>query len=214
MKHPVRSLFLILLLAATGLTAQTKSASKKSTPKKSSTTNGWTAAAYHGITPGKSLKADVVKALGKPNSTRKPTLKAFAGDSCCQELLYKNKGDNGGDLAIAIGHSGPVLYIVDAYKRATPRSTAYHQYGADWHAHSYSTAKCAESGGLEPIYLDKRGPLELVEYPSKGILLWPSDDSYDFFGAVYIARAPGLPKAPACVANEKPKPTATPKGRK
>ena len=159
----------------------------------------WHASAYHDITPGKSRRAAVEKAFGKPDEVRKPSLTAFAGDLCCQELVYRNKAENGGDLYVAVQKSGTVVYIVDEFKSAMPRSTAYHKYGKDWHSHTYSSAKCAAVGGSAPLYLDPAGSIELVEYPDKGLLFWPSDDAYDFYGAVYVARAPGLAKAPPCV---------------
>ena len=159
----------------------------------------WRPGTYHDITPGKSRKAAVLKALGRPSETRKPSLTAFAAETCCEELVYKGKAENGGDLSIALQKGGPVVYVIDQFKTAMPHSTAYKKYGKDWHSHTYSTAKCAGRAGIAPLYRDPRGPLELVEYPDKGTLFWPSDDAYDFFGAVYLAHAPGALKPPACV---------------
>ncbi len=185
-------LAVVVLLFASTLAAQTKSASA-----------GWKTPTFHGITPGKSRKADVIKAFGQPNETRKPSLSAFAGDSCCEELVYKGKGDTAGDLMIAVRRAGPVVYIVDSFQRAMTRTTAHKTFGPDWHDRTYSTAKCAASGGGTPLYRDRDGNLELAEYPSKGLLLWPSDDALDYFGVVYLAKEPGLPKPPACVAKQK-----------
>ncbi len=206
LRVPLRPLWFAFafVLLATPLVAQ-----KAKSTKKTVAPDTWKAPTYHRITIGKSHKPEVVKALGKPSSTRKPSLSAFAGESCCEELVYKGKGDNGGDLSIAMGKNGPVIYIIDAFARAMPRSTAYRKFGSDWHPRTYSIAHCAESGGVSPIYRDKGGPIELAEYPSKGLILWPSEDSYDYFGAVYVARAPGMPKPPACVANEKKTTPAT-----
>ena len=159
----------------------------------------WHATAFHGITAGKSNKAAVTKAFGDPSEVRKPSLAAFANEACCEELLYHGKGDNGGDLSIAIRKNGAVVYILDQFKSAMPRSTAYRKYGKDWHDHAYSSAKCAERAGIAPLYRDLSGPIELVEYPDKGMLFWPSNNGYDFFGSVFTASAPGLLKPPACV---------------
>jgi hypothetical protein len=159
----------------------------------------WHASEFHGITAGKSNKAAVIKTFGDPAEVRKPSLAAFANDACCEELLYHGKGDNGGELSIAIRKNGTVVYILDQFKSAKPRSTAYRKYGKDWHDHAYSSAKCAERAGIAPLYRDQGGPIELVEYPDKGMLFWPSDNGYDFFGSVYTASAPGLLKPPACV---------------
>jgi hypothetical protein len=175
--------FLLLLLFSTALSAQAP----------------WHASDFHGITAGKSNKAAVIKAFGDPAEVRKPSLAAFANEACCEELLYHGKGDNGGELSIAVRKNGAVVYILDQFKSAMPRSTAYRKYGKDWHDHAYSSAKCAERAGIAPLYRDAGGPIELVEYPDKGMLFWPSDNGYDFFGSVYTASAPGLLKPPACV---------------
>ncbi len=159
----------------------------------------WHATDFHGITAGKSNKAAVIQSFGNPSETRKPSLAAFANESCCEELVFYGRGDNGGELSIAIRRNGTVVYILDQFKSAMPRSTAYRKYGKDWHDRSYSSAKCAERAGLAPLYRDPAGSIELVEYPDKGMLFWPSSDGYDFFGVVYTASAPGLLKPPACV---------------
>jgi hypothetical protein len=159
----------------------------------------WKATEYHGLTVGRSNKAAVTKTFGDPSESRKPSLSAFANEACCEELVFLGKGDNGGDISIAVRKNGPVVYILDQFKSAMPRSTAYRKYGKDWHDRAYSTAKCAERAGIAPLYRDTNGSIELVEYPDKGMLFWPSNDGYDFFGVVYLASAPGLAKPPACV---------------
>jgi hypothetical protein len=161
----------------------------------------WHAHEFHGIVVGKSDKAAVIKAFGAPTTTRKPSLTAFASDACCEELVFVSKGDNGGGLSVAIRKNGAVVYILDQFKSAMPRSTAYKKYGKDWHNRSYSAAKCAERAGIAPLFRDPAGPVELIEYPDKGMLFWPSNDGYDFFGSVYTATAPGLLRPPACVAH-------------
>jgi hypothetical protein len=186
---------LLALIFTTSLSAQT-----------------WHASEFHGITAGKSNKAAVLKAFGDPAEVRKPSLAAFANDTCCEELLYHGRGDNGGELSIAIRKNGAVVYILDQFKSAMPRSTAYRKYGKDWHDHAYSSAKCAERAGIAPLYRDPAGPIELVEYPNKGMLFWPSNNGYDFFGSVFTASAPGLLKPPACVKSAASKTTSKTKG--
>ena len=165
----------------------------------------WRAAEFHRLTAGKSNKTAVTKALGEPSEVRKPSLSAFANEACCEELVYRGKGDNGGDLSIAVRKNGTVVYILDQFKSAMPRSTAYRKYGKDWHDRTYSSAKCAERAGIAPLYREAGGQMNLIEYPDKGMLFYPSDNGYDFFGVVYLASAPGLTKPPACVKTAKPK---------
>jgi hypothetical protein len=119
---------LLVLVFTTSLSAQT-----------------WRASEFHGITAGKSNKAEVLKAFGDPAEVRKPSLAAFANETCCEELLYHGRGDNGGELSIAVRKNGAVVYILDQFKSAMPRSTAYRKYGKDWHDHAYSSAKCARA---------------------------------------------------------------------
>ena len=166
------------------------------------TQSPWHATAFHGITAGKSNRAAVVQAFGEPADVRKPSLTAFANEACCEELLYHGKGDNQGELSIAVRKNGTVVYILDQFKSAMPRSTDYRKYGKDWHSRSYSSAKCAERAGIAPLYRDAAGPIELVEYPDRGMLFYPSDNGYDFFGTVYLGSTPGLLKAPACVKSQ------------
>ena len=174
---------LAMLLLATSLMAQT----------------AWRARDFHGITPGKSTKAAVIKAFGEPSEVRKPSLTAYAAEACCEELVFPAKGDNGGGVFVAIRKNGTVVYILDQFKSAMPRSTAYKKYGKDWHNRSYSFAKCAERAGVAPLYRDPGGAVELIEYPDKGMSFWPSSDGYDFFGSLYTASSPGLLRPPACV---------------
>ena len=178
---------LLILTFATALSAQTK----------------WHAAEFHGLITGKSNRAAVTKALGDPSEVRKPSLSAFANEACCEELVYRGKGDNSGDLSIAIRKNGTIVYILDQFKSAMPRSTAYRKYGKDWHDRTYSSAKCAERAGIAPLYRESGGQINLIEYPDKGMLFYPSDNGYDFFGVLYLASAPGLLKPPICVQKAK-----------
>jgi hypothetical protein len=137
---------------------------------------------------GHAHREDALRTLGTPDATTR----AQNGE----ELTYKSRGDHKGDLTIRIDSSGVVTEIQEAFPISIPRTQIYKELGKDALTARFSKAKCA----ADALYRNTRGAIELTLYPSRGIALWPDQYGYDFAAILYVAREPGVAKAPACVA--------------
>jgi hypothetical protein len=153
----------------------------------------WTAADFRGLKLGSAKLEDVERVLGKPDSqtsSRGP-----------QVLGYKKKGDNGGDLEAEI-RKGVLYRVSENLPVAMPRGVAFRQYGKDYVERRYSSAKCPSLPADDLLYRDRKGDVELLEYPQKGLLLWPDKFGYDIAGVVYRAE-PLAAKKPGCGARSR-----------
>jgi len=154
---------------------------------------GWTAAEFRGLKLGSAKLADVERVLGKADSTD--------SRSGGEVLVYKKKGDNGGDLEVEI-RKGVLHRVSENLPVAMPRGVAFRQYGKDYVERRYSTAKCSSLSADDQLYRDRKGDVELLEYPQKGLLLWPDKFGYDIAGVVYRAD-PFAAKRPRCGARSR-----------
>ena len=159
----------------------------QSSPAKSAAPIRWTAATYQKLTLGRARRADVVRALGEPQSATKTK----DGET----LFYRTRGEHKGDLTVKLSRTGVVEEISEAFPVALSRTALYRELGKDAVTAHFSFAACAGNA----IYRDPRGPLELTLFPRLGIVLWPDQYGYDFAAMRYSARQPGLERAPACV---------------
>jgi hypothetical protein len=147
----------------------------------------WTSASFRGLTVGRAHREDVVRALGVADAVR-PTPSG-------EELSYKAHGDHKGDLSVRLDRAGIITEIQEALPIAIPRTQIYKELGKDALTAHFSKARCA----ADALYRDPRGAIELTLYPARGIALWPDQYGYDFAAVLYLARAPGLARAPDCV---------------
>jgi hypothetical protein len=148
----------------------------------------WTPAHFRGLVVDRAHREDAIRTLGAPE--------AATHTKNGEELTYKGRGDHKGDLTIHLDSSGIVTEIQEAFPISIPRTQIYKEFGKDALTAHFSKAKCAR----DALYRDPRGAIELTFYPARGIALWPDQFGYDFAAILYIARQPGLARAPACVA--------------
>jgi hypothetical protein len=151
----------------------------------------WTAANFRGLVVGHAHRADAVRVLGTPD--------AASRNANGEEISYRARGDHKGDVSVRLDRSGIVTEIQEAFPLALPRTQIYKEFGKDAVTAHFSNAKCA----ADALYRDPRGVIELTLYPARGIALWPDQQGYDFAAILYLARPPGLIRAPACVAAAK-----------
>jgi hypothetical protein len=148
----------------------------------------WTPASFRGLAIGRARRAEALRLLGSPDAvTRTPK---------GEELIYKQRGDHKGDLAVRLDHAGVVFEIQESFPVAIPRTRIYKELGPDALTAHYSQAKCAANA----LYRDPSGAIELTLYPARGIVLWPDQVGYDFAAMLYVAHQPGADRAPACAA--------------
>jgi hypothetical protein len=147
----------------------------------------WTPATFRSLKMGSSHKSDAIRVLGNPDSSRSTPQG--------EELSYRAKGDHKGDLTVRLDRTGLITEIEEAFPVAIPRTEVYKELGKIAVTSHFSIARCA-SGAL---YRDPKGGIELTLFPSRGIAIWPDQYGYDFAALHYLARQPGLLRAPACV---------------
>ncbi|MDR3765409.1 MAG: hypothetical protein P4M01_15075 [Acidobacteriota bacterium] len=174
-------------LAAVFLSASLCPAQAKPKPPAKAAPVRWSAANYRGLLLGRARRADVLRALGEPQSAN--NLKDG------EELLYRGRGEHHGDITVKLSRAGVAEEIIEAFPVALSRTAAYRELGKDAVTAHYSFAACAANA----LYREPRGPLELTFFPRLGIVLWPDQYGYDFAAMRYTARQPGLERAPACV---------------
>jgi hypothetical protein len=110
---------------------------------------------------------------------------------------FPGKGEFGGDVFVEVSRtSGKVEQITIKFSPNLTRTTTYKHFGNNYNEVHYSTAKCGD-GVNPPVYRDSKGWLELLEIPSKGLILWPNEVGFDIAAVVF--RAKPLPKSkPPC----------------
>ncbi len=149
----------------------------------------WKPAQYGELTAGKSTRKDVIRVLGDATPKKSGSLETYT---------YPGKGDFGGDVVIEVNQAtGVIESVIVQFSPNITRTQARKKYGNDYHEIRYSISECPHDGSLPLAYRDPKGGVELIEYPQKGLVLWPNQYGLDIAAAVY--RAKELPKIkPRC----------------
>ena len=139
----------------------------------------WTPARFGEVVTGRSKAKDVIREFGPAEPAKGKKLITYT---------YPGKGDFGGDLVIEISRAtGLVETVTSRPSQNITRTEAYRKFGKDYLEITYSAAKCGE-GTNPPVYRDKNGPIELLEYPKQGIILWPNAYGFDIAAILYRAK--------------------------
>jgi hypothetical protein len=150
----------------------------------------WTPGRFGELVTGKSKVKDVLRVLGPAEPKQGRRLNTY---------VYPGKGDFGGDLVVEVSRAtGIVETITSKLIQNITRTEAYRKFGKNYYEVTYEVAKCGE--GTNPsVFRQVNGPVELVEYPQSGVVLWPNAYGYDIAAVVYLAkplpmRKPNCPK--------------------
>ncbi len=148
----------------------------------------WTPGQYGEIVTGKSKTKDVLRVFGPAEPRTGNKILTYT---------YPGKGDFGGDLIVEISKTtGVVQAITSRPAQNITRTEAQRKFGKDYNEVTYAVAKCGE-GTNPPVYRDKKGAVELLEYPKQGVVLWPNRYGFDIAAIVYLAKPlPGT--KPSC----------------
>lgn len=145
----------------------------------SSASAQWTSGRFGELVTGKSKTADVLRVLGPGEPKTGKMLITYT---------YPGKGDFGGELTVEVSKAtGVVQTITSRPEQNITRTEAYRKFGKDYNEVRYSAAKCGE-GTNPPVYRDKNGAVELIEYPKQGVILWPNTYGFDIAAIVYRAK--------------------------
>lgn len=151
--------------------------------------DAWRPGRFGGLVTGKSKVKDVLRVLGPAEPKQGKRLNTY---------LYTGKGDFGGDLVVEVSRvTGIVQTITSKLIQNITRTEAYRKFGKDYQEVTYEVAKCGE-GANPSVYRRANGPVELVEYPQSGVVLWPNAYGYDIAAVVYLAKPLPLRK-PNCL---------------
>lgn len=148
----------------------------------------WTPGRFGELVTGKSKTRDVFRVLGPADKKVGKRIITYT---------YPGKGDFGGKLIVEISRAnGIVESITSRPSQNITRTEAYRKFGKDYNEVTYAVAKCGE-GTNPPVYRQKNGPVELLEFPDQGVVLWPNAYGFDIAAIVYLAKP--LPAAkPRC----------------
>jgi hypothetical protein len=131
---------------------------------------------------------DIERVIGRPDT------KSFKNGS--DILVYGKQGDNDGDLELEL-RDGVLFKVTEDLPVAMPRAVAFRKYGKDYVERRYAAAKCTARSGDDLLFRSSKGVVELLEYPKKGMLLWPDQFGYDIASVIYRAR-PLATRMPPC----------------
>ena len=149
----------------------------------------WKAGQFKELVTGKATRKDVVRVLGDVKPTKSGKLETYS---------YADKGEFGGKVLVDVNAAtGIVEAITEQFSPNLTRTQAYKKYGKDYNEVRYSVSECPQEGSTPMVYRDAKGGIELLEYPKKGLILWPNQYGFDIAAAVVRAKAlPG--KRPQC----------------
>jgi hypothetical protein len=148
----------------------------------------WTPAEFRGLKLGTAKMEDIEGVLGRPDT------KSFRNGS--DILVYGRKGDNDGNLEFEL-REGVLFKVTEDLPVAMPRTVAFRKFGKDYTERRYDSARCVGRSGDDLLYRSSKGTVELLEYPKKGLLLWPDQFGYDIASVIYRAR-PLATRKPRC----------------
>lgn len=167
----------------------------------------WRPGSFRGLTVGRSTFTEAQRVLGPPEGEPKPS-----SEPAAVVYTWADKSELGGDIEVTVRkRDNIVTQIAERLSVALPRTPAYKRFGTDYRFAHYSRADCAApKGGVAPVYRDKNGQIETIEYPSKGIVLSLDQLGYDIASVLYVNKAPGLRTPPPCVKGKKRVPATKP----
>jgi hypothetical protein len=149
----------------------------------------WKAGQFKELLTGKANRKDIVRVLGDAKPTKSGKLETYS---------YSDKGEFGGKVLVDVNAAtGVVEAVTEQFSPNLTRTQAYKKYGKDYNEVRYSVSECPQEGSTPMVYRDAKGGIELLEYPKKGLILWPNQYGFDIAAAVFRAKAlPG--KKPLC----------------
>jgi hypothetical protein len=155
----------------------------------------WVAAVYHGLVVGTSTKADVLRVLGKPKSVGKEQ------DTGLPTMSYAVSDPVQGTLVVFIRRG-----LLDAMsltpKTRSTKDDIVSVLGSDYLVVHYAPDDCLGEGGAAPIYEDRNGPIERIEYRSRGLALSLHDSEVE---AILFVAKPFGPTRSRCAGNKRKK---------
>jgi hypothetical protein len=131
----------------------------------------WHAAAYRGLTVGKSTRADMLRVLGQPKWSRTSPGEADNEPQGDVWNNYERVGEFPGITNVVVDARRAVITRIEFYPERLTKEEAIAHYGRGFIITRYDFDRCGGDEESEPIYESPNGPLVSVEYRSRGIAI-------------------------------------------
>jgi hypothetical protein len=155
----------------------------------------WVPAVYRGLVVGRSTKADVLRVLGKPKSVGKEQ------DTGVPTISYAVSHPVQGMLVVYIRRG--LLDSMSLFPQTQPtKDDIIGVLGSDYLVVRYAADDCLGEGGAAPIYEDRNGPIERIEYRSRGLAVSLHDGEVD---AILFVAKPFGPTRSRCSGSKRKK---------
>src|SRR2546430_17686844 len=128
----------------------------------------WRPATYRGVTVGKSMVAEMLRAWGKPKWSRTSRREADE-ESQVTWTNYERVGEFPGPTTVVSDTKTGVVTRINFYPDRLTKEQAIAYFGSDYITTRYARDSCLDDEDSEPSYGSPIGPLVIAEYPSRGI---------------------------------------------
>lgn len=123
----------------------------------------WVPAVYHGLVMGKTTRADVLRALGKP------TWVGHESDTGTPMMDFTASDPVRGTLSVLFGRGGIVAGMRLSPKEPITEKDIVRILGSDFLVVRYATDDCLSDAGTAPMYESSDGPIRQLEYRNRGL---------------------------------------------
>ncbi len=151
----------------------------------------WKSAVYHGLVMGKSTRADVLKALGKPKWV------GHEQDTGTPIITYDVADPVPGVLTVYI-NKGILESLALEPKKALSRDDIVRLFGHGYIAVHYSADECLDEGGAAPVYQDPKGHSLYWEYRDRDLAAMFHYNDEDSVDAILFLHGPIGPAHSLC----------------
>ena len=119
---------------------------------------------------GKSKRAEMLRALGAPRWSQ-TTPGESAEESGEEWHHYEKAGEIAGTMNVVVDQQSGIIKAVIIYPQRITKQEAILHFGRDFIVTRYDFDPCPEGEDSEPMYESPKGPVEVVEYRSRGIAI-------------------------------------------
>lgn len=178
------SVCLLVIFTCSEMATQSQSVSDR---------NAVSLASYRNLTPGRSRKADVQAALGKPNNV----IQTSAGT----EYVYLDPDSATSRLEVTVDSRNGRVRSIAVYPHGDSVTHVIKRFGRTYKRVQYAFDECLSDGESAPLFRSPGGPVVYLEYQDRGVFVAIDGDQ-----VVYIQFSAEPPGAPISQCQEKTQP--------
>lgn len=168
----MRNIIVILLLSvSTELMEYQRFTSCCSCKEETQSKGDWQSAKFRGLTMGRSTRADLLRVLGKPDSTDTPADQARDDPNPEIWYMYKKGWDFPSTVVAVLDARTNVIQAIYLHPLNLTKNMALKYYGNDYQITRYDFDVCLGTEESAPLYESPNGAVNLIEYRKLGIAL-------------------------------------------